>query len=403
VRRIAPFACLVLLLGRTAALPAPLRDHLPEAARRVGIEGGAAFDALADAIADTAARTLPVLSASAGFTYRYNPVLEVFERSSDTLGPLFVERPDTLGRGRINASLSFQYVQLDRLDGRRTRALEAPDPIVLRVVAAGGTPVGFTANRLRYNLRLMNHIVGVSLTYGLLDALDLNLLVPVVVTDFDVTATSRQLAVAGLDGAFVPQPEAPRAAGVEGTSAGLGDLLLRTKYQLPRAGGLRSALGLQLRLPSGDREDLRGTGSFEASPFLALSTLLSERVEPHAMLAVDLRAEDVDRSQGRYALGVDVDVTRRLGVALAFLGRSEFGRVADPGETSFLHLTDAGPVLRPLLGIEFDRKDYFDFAFGLRFVFWRDVMLFANAIHALNDDGLRSADLVPTFGVEGTF
>jgi len=41
-----------------------------------------------------------VVSASAGFTYRYNPQLEVFERTSDTLGPLFLERPDTLGRAR---------------------------------------------------------------------------------------------------------------------------------------------------------------------------------------------------------------------------------------------------------------------------------------------------------------
>ena len=60
----------------------------------VGISGGSAFDALAENIADTASRSMPVVAASAGFTYRYNTELEIFERASGTLGPIFLERPD---------------------------------------------------------------------------------------------------------------------------------------------------------------------------------------------------------------------------------------------------------------------------------------------------------------------
>src|SRR2546430_8392218 len=60
---------------QTCALPISLslRDRFSSTARGVGLEGGGAFDALGDAIADTAARNLPIVSASAGFTYRYNP------------------------------------------------------------------------------------------------------------------------------------------------------------------------------------------------------------------------------------------------------------------------------------------------------------------------------------------
>ena len=43
----------------------------------------------------------------------------------------------------------------------------------------------------------------------------------------------------------------------------------------------------------------------------------------------------------------------------------------------------------PLLGINFDRKDYFDLSFGARAVVWRQIMLFVNGIYALNDQGLR--------------
>src|SRR5262249_43057654 len=159
---------------------------------------------------------------------------------------------------------------------------------------------------------------------------------------------------------------------------GIGDILLRAKYQLPRAGVLRPALGLQLRLPSGEKDDFQGTGSFEASPFFFLSTVLWSRVEPHLNAGVDFKADHGERSQGRYGAGVDVDVTHRIDIALAFLGRNEFKRSSPAGETSFLHLTPAGAQERPLLGIDFDRKDYYDFSFGTRAVVWRQIMLFAN-------------------------
>jgi hypothetical protein len=397
---------LLLVLAAFPAAADSLRDRLPEAARRTGIEGGTAFDALSDAIGDAAARNLPIVAASAGFTYKYNPDLEVFERTSETLGPLFLERPDTLGRGKLNVNVSYQYVELNEIDGDDMSNLEAPDPIRIRVRDSAGNLLGFTANRLRYDLNLVNHIVGLSATYGVLDNLDVNLLLPIIVTDYDVTARNKQLFIAGTDGIFNPQPGPELIGPADDGATGVGDLLLRAKYQLPRHGALRSALGLQLRLPSGEEDNFHGTGSFEASPFFYASTVLWSRVEPHASLGIDLRADDVERSQGRYGFGVDVDVTRRLGLALGFLGRSEFNGSASESETSFGHLVDPATSRvepRPLLGIEFDRKDYFDFSFGVRVVVWRQLMLFANGIYALNDDGLRNDSVIPRGGIEGTF
>jgi hypothetical protein len=387
------------------ALPADarsLRDQLPAAARGVGIEGGAAFDALAGAIADTAARSIPTMAASAGFTYRYNPQIEVFERTSETLGPIFMERPDTLGRGKLNVNVSIQYVQLDEFDGTPTSELENADPIITRFVDNTGA-AGFSASRLRYGFKLINHVTAVSVTYGVLDDLDVNLLIPVIETDFDATAYRQQVAAAGADGVFSPQPGGLRTGPTHGNKLGVGDILLRGKYKLPRWEWFRSAVGLQLRLPSGDEDNFQGTGSFEASPFLYLSTVVWGRVEPHASVGFDLRADDVARSEVRYDLGTDIDVTKRIGLALAFLSRSEFARSAPAGSTSFLHLTSAGPAERPLLGVDFGRKDYYDFSFGARAVVWRQVMLFANGIYPIDDSGLRSSGIIPTIGVEGTF
>jgi hypothetical protein len=397
---------MVLLAAVLIGAPAEarsLRDELGGASQTVGLLGGGAFDALAENIADTAARSLPVVSSSAGFTYRYNPATEVFERSSQTLGPLFLERPDTIGRGKFNLSVSVQYVQFDTFDGDDLRDLEAPDPIVVSVLDVAGNVLGFSAERLRYRLAIQNWVTALGATYGITDDLDVNLLLPIVASTLRVGVTAQQVAVAGPDGAFAPTTGPVRVGRTDGSDAGVGDVLLRLKYQLPRAGDLRSAAGVQLRLPSGDEDEFRGTGAFEMSPAIYVSTLVWSRVEPHANLAIDVRPEDVERSQARYGVGVDVDVTPRLNLNLAFLGRSEFADTADADETEFLHLTTAGVVPRPLLGIDFDRNDFFDLSFGLRAAVYGSIMVFANGIYALNDDGLRNDTIIPTFGVEGTF
>ena len=87
----------------------------------------------------------------------------------------------------------------------------------------------------------------------------------------------------------------------------------------------------------------------------------------------------------------------------AFLGRSQFDRPVPAGDTNFLYLTPSGVQRLPLLGIDLGRKDFFDFSFGLRAKVWRGLMLFANGIYALNDEGLRNNTVIPTIGLEGTF
>jgi hypothetical protein len=404
--RAVPRAVGITLLAALVASPvlaSSLRDQFSQAARLVGLEGGGAFDALGDAIADTAARNLPVISASAGFTYKYNPQLEVFERTSQTLGPLFLERPDTLGQGKINVSVNYQYVELNHLDGTPTTHLQSPDPIVVRVTDVTGATQGFTANSLRYSFRLIDHIAGFSFTYGVLDDLDVNIFLPVISTVFRVSATSQQLFVAGTDKVFAPAPLPANFGELTDEKVGVGDILLRGKYRFSLIDDWNSAAGLVLRLPSGDKDNFQGTGTFEASPFYYGSTVLWGRVEPYVNAGFDLRADDVSRSDFRFGIGVDGDVTQRIGLSLAFLDRNQFNGSASPADTEFLHLTSSGPALRPLLDVDFGRKDFFDLSFGVRAVVWRQVMLIANGIYALNDQGLRNNSVIPMIGVEGTF
>jgi hypothetical protein len=394
--------CLLAVPG--VARARSLERKLSDASGLVGITSGSAFDALAQNIADTAARSVPVISSSAGFTYRYNPSTEIFERTSDTLGPLFMERPDTLGRGKFNVSVSFQYVELNTFDGTSLKKLQNDDPIVISTVDASGNPTGFSARRLRYSLGLQQYVTSVSATYGITDDFDINLLVPIISTRLRVGVHSQEVATAGPDGVFSPSPGFEQVGHDKGDAVGVGDILVRGKYQLPRWGWLRSAAGLVLRLPSGSSSDFQGTGDVELSPFLYLSTVLWDRVEPALNLGIDYNADDVSRSAARYAFGVDVDVTRWCNLNFAYLGRSQFDRSSsDTENTNFQHLRGGQLVSEPLLGLDFGRTDTSDLSFGVRFVVWSNVMLYANGIYAINDSGLRNDTIIPSGGVEATF
>jgi hypothetical protein len=402
-RLLATSGLLTLLVVPGVADARSLERRLSDASQLVGIASGSAFESLAENIADASARSLPVISSSAGFTYRYNATTEVFERTSQTLGPLFLERPDTLGQGKFNVSVSFQYVQFDAMDGTDLTDLANDNPVIIRARDASGTPIGFRGVRLRYSLALQNYVTAFSATYGVTDDLDVNLLLPVVATNMRLGVHAREVATAGLDGVFSPSAGAERVGRTDGDAVGIGDILLRAKYQLPRHEWLRSAVGLQLRLPSGQAEDFQGTGDFEMSPFVYLSSVFWNRVEPHLNLGIDVNATDVSQSAARYGLGVDVDVTPIFNVNVGYLGRSQFDDSADPEDTQFQHLRGGRSVPEPLLGIEFDRNDTSDLTFGFRVVVWGNVMVFANGIYALNDDGLRNDTVIPTGGIEATF
>ena len=401
-------AILIVVTSLPLLLPAAsharsLERKLEDASQLVGINSGSAFDALAGNIADATARAVPTISSSAGFTYRYNAATEVFERTSQTLGPLYLERPDTLGQGKFNVSVSFTYVELNEFDGTSLTDLQSNDPIVVRASDASGNPIGFRATRLRYSLGLQNYQTAISFTYGVTDDLDLNLYLPILVTNMRVGVHARDVATAGPDAVFTPAAGPERVGHDSGDAAGVGDILLRAKYQLPRWDFLKSALGLQLRLPSGSQSNFQGTGDVEISPFLYLSTILWGIVEPEANVGIDLNATNVSQTAVRYGAGFDVDVHPRVNLSLAYLGRSQFEGTANQQDTEFAHLHNGQIVQEPLLGLDFGGTNTSDLSFGLRAVVWRNLMVYVNGIYALNDQGLRNDTIIPTGGIEGTF
>src|SRR5438876_5677372 len=116
-----------ILLMSGPARAASLSDQLDRFLQdNAGLRAGE-FDQSMHPFADTAVPVLqklevrgadfPVTSTSPGFSFRYNPELGMFEPATASLGPVFVDRADTLGRGRLDVGATYLFARLTELQG----------------------------------------------------------------------------------------------------------------------------------------------------------------------------------------------------------------------------------------------------------------------------------------------
>ena len=428
--------------------------------------------AFSEAIAQAIAQELPLASVAPAFSYRYNPALSIFERSTGVPGPLFSERALTLGKGQLNVGMGYSFVDFSDFNGTDLDNIQSPALLNLvstdKAVQQQLVPPGVvlrpgetlfsapsSASVIRTRLDLNAHIFVLSLRYGLTENWDVGLTLPIVdtflrvrnenkpIVDVDSSRASffftrnaqgqisRGLGFVDVTGKplklgeipFVKSQRDPQLLARAADSAtGVGDITLRTKYHLWHTESGGAAVGLNLQLPSGEVKDFHGTDETHLSPFLYLSQVLWDRVEPHLNVGVDVNADDVDRSSFLYAAGVTVLIGTKLGLVVDFLGRSEFSKlqvqVPEEGVYSGLPLNRApnsctkeqpcaldnsrGFIKFPFLPLKIKRNDIADFSFGLRYALGTQGSIFFGGIIPLNDDGFR-AGFIPSGGVEYTF
>jgi hypothetical protein len=340
------------------------------------------------ALAESIGRSLPLTAASAGITFHFDKETHAFERETEILGQIFLERPRPLGRGKLNLSLSYQWVHVDRVDGQAIDRLSDTRAFI-------DDPVEIRSNLIfqRFALDLTTHQVTTSVSYGATDDLDLNVTVPMLETRLRVGA------------AAVNQAGRPVRARLHGSAFGVGDLFLRGKERLVHGRFGDLAAGLVLRVPTGEQDNFQGTGDWEASPMLYAATpswrlSTSLQAQAYANGGVELNADDVDRSHGRFGAGIDLRIAEHATLAVAFLGREAFAGIAPPG---FFDVRRVDGSRLPFLGLERDRVSTYDLSVGGRVNLWRDTVFgIANVLLPLNSDGFR-ADVIPLIGFEAAF
>jgi hypothetical protein len=384
--------------------------------------------ALGEALSQTVARSLPVTSASPGITFTYDPTSGSFERDTDLLGQLYLERARPIGRGKWNVALSYQRVHIDSVQGESLDSLQDDaEPIV--VVSRprqqrpppprGAIPIKY----FHYDVGLTVNEVTLAATYGITENLDVNMTLPILASSLSVDADGSAFRVNPNSGSLIPIGTGVTAGTFQDASlnaAGVGDLFLRGKYRFLAAGWGDLAAGLVLRMPTGNQDDFQGTGDWEISPLLYASTrrwLVGYDVGLQGFFngGLDLNADDVSRSEGRFGVGLDVAFASRATLSIAFLGREPFSGFAPSGFFDVPRYrrsnntcdpsgrTARGCPTAPLFGLETARPSYYSLSIGGRVNLWRDTVFgFANVLIPLLDQGIHT-DPIPLVGFEATF
>ena len=238
--------------------------------------------------------TFPLPSSSGGFTFGKNPAGEIVPTST-TFGPLFAERAVTIGAKKFNFGYTFQAVSFDSYEGVK---LDSGD---LKFVsqhnnccpAGAGVPTNVTDFFPEFERDLLVSTLTADITtqtnaffanYGVTNRFDIGLAVPIVHVSLDAsvtgeilrTATAATPTVHSYDG----NGQTSKTVASSGTATGLGDVLVRAKFNAYRSANTAIAGALDLRLPTGDKEQLLGTGGTQTQ-FYFIASGEYGRVSPH--------------------------------------------------------------------------------------------------------------------------
>jgi hypothetical protein len=270
--------------------------------------------------------SVPLPSPASGFTYRFDPATGTFARSTQSFGPILADRAETIGRGKIVFGYNYQFFSFDALEGvdmRRIPALFTHDDYQL---GGGRADVVVTSNAIEASVAQFTGLV----TYGVSDRTELSVAVPVVHTRLAVASDAvvrRFGTAAGTPVHYFPEETAPGGIGdhqlfaAQGSATGVGDLVVRAKHTLVRTGHRGVAAGLELRMPSGDEDDLLGSGAWGMRPFVVVS-FAYKRLSPHANVGYQWNSASV--LAGDPKTGAKADLPDRLTTAIgADVGLSE--------------------------------------------------------------------------------
>ena len=383
---------------------------------------------------------LPLASPSSGITFSWNPAAKVFSPSTDSLGPILGERAETIGRYRVFLGFSYQYFKFDSLDG-----LDLKDPKKLPAVFThqdlgtcsinapnNGTsstgPCGFvrdvikTANRIDLKIHQFTTFV----TFGLTNRIDVSMAIPMANVRMGVfsTATIVNNSLSFLH-EFRPRPDCTdpcfnRSFSKARNASGIGDITLRVKGTAWKGERAGLALGVDVRVPTGDELNFMGAGAAGVRPFVVWS--YRSRISPHVLVGYETNGSSVlagDISTGKkarlpgqltYSGGADVWLTKWLTAAFDLVGQQVF----EARRVSVTTFTELGacttsactsfntPNIDPNLSQVAGSYNITNASVGVKIRPFSRLLITGNVLIKLNDGGLR-AKVVPLVAVSYTF
>jgi hypothetical protein len=411
----------------------------------------ASFAPLTTAIG-TQLSNLPITSPASGFTFSFNPTLGVVSETTQNFGPILTERAQTIGRHKLFVGFSYQYFDFDNVDGISLKHFgavfhhefapcpPAPTTVTCYIDSNGKSAVvaakDFISTQNRIDLKV--HQFTAVGTFGITNRLDLSIAIPILDVRMNMTSDATIQTIESTDSTIIPHccvhlfsssPLQPgetlgpiftspsngfqfynNATFVRGNSAaGIGDVVLRGKFQVLRGEKVGLSGGLDIHLPTGDELNLLGAGTWGIRPFVTFS--LAGRVAPHASFGYQVNGDSILAGDVAtdtkahlpniitYTAGLDAGITRRVSASVDFLGTT----LTD--QKKILNappVTDFVGVSHPDITTQTATVNQASIALGGKVNPFGRLLLTADVLFRVNDAGLHSKP-VPLVGVSYTF
>jgi hypothetical protein len=363
--------------------------------------------------------TFPIGSSSGGFTYTFDEGLGVYNRTTQSFGPIFAERPLTIGKGKFSLAVNYQHGTWDRFEGRDLGGGELPLYLVHEDTNRDGGNLNlfFEGDLIRADLAidLKTDTTVFLANYGVGERLDIGIALPLQRIDLNasIVATVENIATV-----TAPAPihlfddgTTQHVYPESGSASGIGDVLVRAKWNFFRGASASAALGGDVRLPTGDETELLGSGATQVKLYGVVGGSPG-RFSPRAGFGYTFSSGGSEFTgdlpdELNYTAGFDLALHPRFTLAADFLGRTLID--ADKlvlEETTYQFTQRLDPTLRQVtrttLGSEKGNLGLYLASVGVKINPVGRLLLVGSVLIALGDGGLQD-QVTPVFGLDYSF
>jgi hypothetical protein len=365
--------------------------------------------------------SFPLASSAGGFAYRFDPALGVFTRVTDSFGPIYTERVDTIGKGRFNIGLNYSHFTFDKINDLSLRDGDLRLVFTHEDTNHNGNSLSlfFEGDVITTQLLLdiKTDITAFVLAYGVTDNIDVGVAIPIVKVQMNaiVNASIDRLAT----GTIAPgihrfqNGESTETFRQSGSATGLGDIVLRTKWRFLEGSKAGVALAVDARVPSGEEQDLLGTGATELKAYIVSSAHLGT-FNPHLNVGYSWAIESHNSpnvpDEFAYAGGFDWAISPRFTFIVDCLGRTlrNTGSV-DVVDTLFTANASTDPANPNIVSATLPRLvtrqaniTQISGSVGLKINPFANFLLTLNGLFPLNSQGLQDG-FTPLVGIDYSF
>jgi hypothetical protein len=402
---------LFLAGSATSSNPAALRAHgshfVPSAAAENGSVIGFVTGALASRVAN-----VPIGATTSGETFRFEGGVPI--STSTSSGPIFAERAQTLGRGRVLAGINHTNLSFTSLRGAPLNDLhlvfthenvdfEGCSTEQNADCAQMGVPV-LENDIMRFDLGLEINVAVTAffVTYGLSDNVDVGFVLPLMRNSITGHSNAEIQPFGGTTAAHFfagtsDDPVLQASRTTAGSAFGLGDVAARVKVNARQSQSGGVAFLFDARFPTGDENDLLGAGGFSGRALAILSSTFGQ-FSPHLNAGYLVTTDDARNDAVLATAGFDQVIAPGFTLAAEVAAEFQVGesQLSLPRPVIF----DV-PFRRSInpTSIPDIRDDIINGSFGFKYTTPSRLTISTNALFPLNEGGLR-ARITWTLGLE---